>query len=64
MWVVLIAGSTALRYEVGYVAEVHDRMPVLQPEQFEHWRAGHGRRGAERLLAAPARLEARKLVEG
>jgi putative SOS response-associated peptidase YedK len=23
-----------------FVAEVHDRMPVLKPEQFEHWLSG------------------------
>lgn len=35
-----------------FVAEVHDRMPVvLMPEQFEHWLSGE--MGVEELKPAP-----------
>jgi putative SOS response-associated peptidase YedK len=35
-----------------FVAEVHDRMPVLlMPSQFEHWLSGN--MGAEELRPAP-----------
>jgi putative SOS response-associated peptidase YedK len=36
----------------NFVAEIHDRMPVLlQPEQFDHWLGGEMR--AEELIPAP-----------